>query len=78
MDARAEQGFFESLRRLGNDRTTILITHRLANVRHADQIIVLSGGRVVESGRHDDLVAAGGEYAQLLAIQAAAFTDSVV
>jgi ATP-binding cassette subfamily B protein len=78
MDARAEQAVFESLRRLGDDRTTILITHRLANVRHADQIIVLSAGRIVESGRHDDLVAAGGEYAQMLAIQAAAFTDSVV
>jgi len=78
MDARAEQAVLESLRRLGDDRTTILITHRLANVRHADQIVVLSGGRVVECGRHDDLVAAGGEYAQMLAIQAAAFTDSVV
>jgi len=78
MDARAEQAVFASLRQMGDDRTTILITHRLANVRYADQIVVLAGGRVVESGDHDALVATGGEYAQMLAIQAAAFGDSVV
>jgi ATP-binding cassette, subfamily C, bacterial CydC len=53
--------------RLG--RTTLVIAHRLSTVRHADLIVVLDGGRVVESGTHDELVAAGGGYARLMAHQ---------
>jgi subfamily B ATP-binding cassette protein MsbA len=49
-------------------RTTLVIAHRLSTIRHADQIVVLSGGRVAEMGRHDELVARGGEYARLHAI----------
>lgn len=46
-------------------RTAIVVAHRLTQAAHADRIVVLDGGRVVESGRHDDLVAAGGRYADL-------------
>jgi ATP-binding cassette, subfamily B, bacterial MsbA len=49
----------------GRRRTTLVIAHRLSTIRNADRIVVLSGGRVVEMGRHDELVMKGGEYARL-------------
>jgi ATP-binding cassette subfamily B protein len=74
MDARAEHAVFESLRRLGaGGRTTILITHRLANVQHADQIVVLDQGRVAEHGTHQELMDLGGTYADLFTLQASAY-----
>jgi ATP-binding cassette subfamily B protein len=54
-------------------RITILVSHRFSTVRMADLIVVLDGSRVVETGSHDALVAAGGQYAQLYALQAAAY-----
>ncbi|HSV46885.1 MAG TPA: ABC transporter, partial [Ramlibacter sp.] len=50
-------------------RTTLVIAHRLATVQRADRIIVLDHGRIVEDGRHEALVAAGGTYARLAALQ---------
>jgi subfamily B ATP-binding cassette protein MsbA len=51
-----------------NRRTSLVIAHRLSTIRHADRIYVLSGGKVLEVGRHDDLLARGGEYARLYRI----------
>jgi ATP-binding cassette subfamily B protein len=70
MDARAEAEVFEHFRRLAHSRITILISHRFSTVRMADQIAVLERGRIVELGTHDQLTAAGGQYAQLFALQA--------
>ena len=59
----------EALRRLMEGRTTLLIAHRLSTVRHADRIIVLKAGRVVETGTHDQLLALRGCYAHLHNLQ---------
>ena len=61
---------YESLRELAVGRTVVLITHRLASVRHADWIYVLHKGKVVEQGSHAVLVNAGGRYAELYSLQA--------
>ncbi|MET7946422.1 ABC transporter ATP-binding protein [Micromonospora sp. NPDC005324] len=73
LDPRAEDALFQAIRDRKGHATTILITHRLANVRHADRIFVLHHGRLVEAGTHTDLVATGGRYAELFALQAAGY-----
>ncbi|MGN9778022.1 ABC transporter ATP-binding protein [Micromonospora sp. H33] len=73
LDPRAEDALFQAIRDRHGRATTILITHRLANVRHADRIFVLHAGALVESGTHDELIAAGGRYAELFALQAAGY-----
>jgi ATP-binding cassette subfamily B protein len=80
LDARAEARVFQALQSASRTstgerttRTTILVTHRLANVRHADRIIVLNQGRIVEDGTHHELMSLGGLYAELYSIQASAY-----
>ncbi|MGW5053742.1 ABC transporter ATP-binding protein [Actinokineospora sp. NPDC004072] len=76
LDAKAEFAVYESLRALAADRTVVLITHRLASVRHADRILLLHEGRLVEQGTHAELIAAGGRYADLYALQSRMYADA--
>ncbi len=78
LDARAEHAVFAALRGLAGtagDRITVLVTHRLANVRHADQILVLEQGRLIEHGTHDQLMTRHGTYHELFTLQASAYSD---
>ena len=69
LDAESERKVQDALARLAKGRTTLVIAHRLATVRDADRIIAMQDGRIVETGRHDELVAKGGLYARLARLQ---------
>ncbi|WP_237540602.1 MULTISPECIES: ATP-binding cassette domain-containing protein [unclassified Streptomyces] len=68
MDPRGEHQIFEEIKAIAGDRITIVVTHRLENTRVADHIVVMEQGRITEQGRYDDLVHAGGTFAELLAL----------
>jgi ATP-binding cassette subfamily B protein len=76
LDPRAEDALFQAIRDRQGVTTTILITHRLANVRHADRIYVLHQGALVEAGSHDELMATGGRYAELFRLQSAGYLST--
>jgi len=69
LDAQSEAVVQEALERLSAGRTTLVVAHRLSTIRQADKIIVLDKGKVVDEGRHDELVARGGIYADLCRLQ---------
>jgi ATP-binding cassette subfamily B protein len=65
VDTYTEEEILSRLRSVMRQRTALIVSHRISTVREADQIIVLDGGRIVERGRHDDLITLGGNYAEL-------------
>jgi ATP-binding cassette subfamily B protein len=70
VDNETEAAIQRSLEVITAARTTLVIAHRLSTVRHADRIVVMEQGRIVESGRHEELIKAGGAYASLWRVQA--------
>ena len=72
LDSKTERAIQASLREVSRDRTTLVIAHRLSTVVDADEILVLKAGEIVERGRHEELLAARGEYAEMWARQAEA------
>ena len=75
LDVRAEAAFFDRFVDLTRGVTSILISHRFSSVRHADHIVMLDGGRLVEEGSHEELLARDGRYAGLFRLQAERFVD---
>jgi ABC-type multidrug transport system fused ATPase/permease subunit len=73
LDVRGEAEIFDRILAATRGRTTILISHRFSTVRHADRICVLEGGRVVELGSHEELMALGGRYRTMFDLQASRF-----
>jgi ATP-binding cassette, subfamily B, bacterial len=78
VDNETEAAIQRSVARISHSRTTLVIAHRLSTVRHADRIHVLDGGRVVEAGTHDELLAAHGRYAALWQVQTGEAAASLV
>jgi thiol reductant ABC exporter CydC subunit len=75
LDAATEQDIQTTIRRLMHDRTTIIIAHRLSTVVHADEVLVLDGGRIVERGTHAQLLVHGQVYARLFSGQQSTIAD---
>lgn len=69
LDNRSEREVQSALEALEHGKTTVVIAHRLSTIQNADRIIVMKDGEIAETGRHDELIALGGEYARLYAIQ---------
>jgi len=69
LDSANERAIQAELRAVARGKTTLVIAHRLSTVVDAHQILVMEAGRIVERGTHDDLLVAGGRYAQMWALQ---------
>lgn len=77
LDTESERLIQQSLRSLMRGRTSFIIAHRLSTIRHASRILVLEGGRIIESGTHDELIAQGGRYRRMVELQASLDTEQV-
>ena len=69
LDSESERQVQEAIEHLCQNRTTIVIAHRLHTIMHADAILVVEAGEIVERGRHDDLLRRGGRYASFFRLQ---------
>lgn len=75
LDPLAEARMYERYAALTSKKTSVFISHRLSSTRFCDRILLLDGGRVAEEGTHDELMAAGGAYARMFAVQARYYQD---
>ena len=75
LDSKTERAFQEELLSLAKNRTTLIIAHRLSTIIHADQILVMDRGQIVERGTHEELLAAQGRYAEMWQMQERATVD---
>jgi ATP-binding cassette subfamily B protein len=73
LDAKSELEVFERFAELTMGKMALLISHRFSTVRMADRIVVLAGGKLVEEGTHQQLMALGGRYAEMFEMQAASY-----
>jgi ATP-binding cassette subfamily B protein len=78
VDNETEAAIQRSLEAITRERTTLMIAHRLSTVRHADRIVVLDQGRIIETGRHDDLLLRRGAYAALWRVQTGVIPGDVL
>ena len=69
LDTESEKWVQDAIYKLMKDRTSIIIAHRLSTIKHADEIIVMDGGSIVERGRHDELIQRNGIYSRLVSLQ---------
>lgn len=76
LDVRAEAQLFDRFLEVTRGMTTVLVSHRLSSVRHADRIVVIEDGRIVEDGSHDQLLRRGGRYADMFTLQASRFASA--
>lgn len=75
LDSKTERAFQEELLSLAKNRTTLIIAHRLSTITHADQILVMDHGQIVERGTHSALLSAKGRYAEMWQMQERATID---
>jgi ATP-binding cassette subfamily B protein len=75
LDSKTERAFQEELFNLAKNRTTLIIAHRLSTIVHADQILVMDHGQILERGTHSELLAAKGKYAEMWQMQERAGLD---
>jgi ATP-binding cassette subfamily B protein len=76
LDARAEAQLYDTFHQLTAGATTVAISHRFATVRKAERVVVLEGGQIIEDGPHQELITAGGRYAELFRLQAKRFEEA--